>query len=81
MLTKYLLISLVALIAICNASATPDNMDARFVLHHPLSNSTFKHWKALGAAIFLEDKAMLAPEIRNGRGLIYNKDTFNLENF
>lgn len=81
MLTKYLLISLVALIAICNATVAPDNMDARFVLHHPLSNSTFKHWKALGSAIFLEDKAMLAPEIRNGRGLIYNKDTFNLENF
>jgi len=56
-------------------------MDARFVLQQPLSNSTFKHWKALGAAIFLEDKALLAPEIRNGRGLIYNKDTFNLQNF
>lgn len=56
-------------------------MDDRFVLHHPLSNSTFKHWKALGAAIFLEDKAILAPELRGGKGLIYNKDTFNLDSF
>ena len=78
MLTKYLLICLLSLIAICNAA---ENMDARFVLQHPLSNSTFKHWKALGSAIFLEEKAILAPEIRNAKGLIYNKDTFNLDSF
>ena len=78
MLTNNLLFISVFLLAICNAA---ENMDARFVLQHPLSNSTFKHWKALGSAIFLEDKAILAPEMRHGKGLIYNKDTFNLENF
>lgn len=27
--------------------------DARFVLKHPLTNSTFNHWKAGGSAVFL----------------------------
>jgi hypothetical protein len=78
MLSKSLLVYIFSLIAICKAA---ENMDARFVLQHPLSNSTFKHWKALGSAIFLEDKSIMAPEIRNGNGLIYNKDTFNLPSF
>ena len=49
MLTKYITICLFSIIAMCNAV----EMDDRFTLKNPVSNSTFKHWKALGSAIFL----------------------------
>ena len=42
---------------------------------------TFNHWKAAGSAIFLEDKVMLAPELRNMHGLIYAKSAFTLRDF
>lgn len=72
-----LVILIVSILGVA-VNAADTKVDDRFSMHHPISNSTFKHWKALGSAIFLEDKAILAPELRYSRGLIYNKDTFNL---
>lgn len=56
-------------------------MDDRFVLSHPLTNSTFKHWRASGNSVFLENKAILVPELVGSYGLIYGKHTFNLPDF
>jgi len=56
-------------------------MDDRFVLPDGVRNATFKHWKALGTAVFLEDRTVLAPEIAGSSGMIYAKNTFNLVDF
>ena len=55
--------------------------DARFVLNHPLTNSTFNHWKASGSAVFLQNKVILSPERAGMDGLVYAKNTFNLAEF
>ena len=55
--------------------------DARFVLSHPLHNATFKHWKASGGAVFLQNKVILSPERAGMDGLVYAKNTFNLAEF
>ena len=48
--------------------------DDRFRLEHPLSNSTFKHWKSSSAAVFLERKTMLTPELPGAAGMIFAKN-------
>lgn len=55
--------------------------DDRFVLKHPLSNSTFNHWKTSGNAVFLKNKAILSPELSESTGLLYAKNTLNLHEF
>lgn len=55
--------------------------DDRFVLKHPLSNSTFNHWKASGNAVFLKNKVILSPELSDSYGLLYAKNTLNLHEF
>jgi len=56
-------------------------MDDRFILTYPIHNATFKHWKAVGSAIFLQDKTILTPARSGMNGMIYAKNTFNLPEF
>jgi len=51
------------------------------VIRQPLQNSTFNHWKAGGAAVFLKNQIVLTPELFSTQGLVYAKNTFSLENF
>ena len=55
--------------------------DDRFGLNHPLSKSTFKHWKASSSAVFLQKKTILTPELPGKVGMIAAKNTFNLHAF
>ena len=66
---KTLYLFLLNLICITQAA----KMDDRFVMQYPLRNATFKHWKATGSAVFLENNAILAPELLNAQGMIYAK--------
>ena len=35
---------------------------------------TFNNWKAKGNSVFLENKIVLTPELRNMNGLVYAKN-------
>merc|ERR1719329_1255602 len=74
---KQFLVVLVNLILLVNAQSN----DVRFVVSHPLHNSTFNHWKALGTSVFLMNKVVLTPQLPAAKGLVYAKNTFQLSDF
>ena len=39
----------------------------------PMMRSDFKNWNSMGSAVFLTNKAVLAPETKNTKGLIHSK--------
>lgn len=39
----------------------------------PMMRSDFKNWNSMGSAVFLKNKAVLAPETKNTKGLIHTK--------
>ena len=49
-------------------------MDPRFILTYPVHNATFKHWKAVGSAIFLNEKTILTPGMKDMNGMVYAKN-------
>ena len=38
-----------------------------------MMRSDFKLWDAMGSAVFLKNRAVIAPEARNQKGIIYTK--------
>lgn len=63
-----------ALLALLTSSVDAREYDDRFRLEHPLSNSTFKHWKASSSAVFLQRKTILTPEVPGAVGMIFAKN-------
>ena len=39
----------------------------------PMMRNDFRLWNSMGSAVFLKNKAMLAPETKNTKGLIHTK--------
>ena len=48
----------------------------------PMMRSDFKLWNSMGSAVFLKNKAIIAPEAKNTKGLIHAKNVnTNIENW
>lgn len=42
-------------------------------LDFPVMRKDFSNWQTVGAAVMLKNKAVLAPEVRDKKGIIYSK--------